>query len=122
MFGGLRAMLHAADNVKLISREFVSVWKMTKVFDRNWVTFRMSGHLEATHLVEIQKALADAGMGENVGLDLSNVTVIAQDAVRFLAHLEANSIDLRKCQTYIRQWIVQDRRAMKRLEQLESTG
>lgn len=98
------------------------MWKMTKVVDRNWVTFRMSGHLEAEHLVEIQKALADEGMDESVVLDLSEVTVIAQEAVRFLAHFEVNRIDLHKCPTYIRVWITQERRAMRRREQSESTG
>jgi hypothetical protein len=98
------------------------MWKMTKVVDRSWVTFRMSGHLEAEHLSEIQRALADEGMQENVVLDLSEVTVIAQEAVRFLAHFEVNRIDLHKCPAYIRQWIAQERRAMKRREESESTG
>ena len=98
------------------------MWKMTKVVDRDSVTFRMSGHLEAAHLVEIQKALADEGMDENVVLDLSEVTVIAQEAVRFLAHFGVSHIDLHKCPTYIRQWIAQEKKAMKRREQSESTG
>jgi hypothetical protein len=98
------------------------MWKMTKVVDRDWVTLRMSGHLEAAHLVEIQNALADEGMDENVVLDLSEVTVIAREAVRFLAHFEVDRIDLHKCPTYIRQWIAQERRAMRRREQSESTG
>lgn len=88
------------------------MWRMKKVVDRDWVTLCMSGHLEAEHLVEIQNALADEGMHENVVLDLSEVTVIAQEAVRFLAHFEINRIDLRKCPTYIRDWIAQERRAM----------
>jgi anti-anti-sigma regulatory factor len=98
------------------------MWKMTKVVDRDWVTLRMSGHLEAAHLVEIQNALAEEGMDENVVLDLSEVTVIAQEAVGFLVHFEVNRIDLRKCPAYIRQWIAQERRAMKRREQSESIG
>ncbi len=98
------------------------MWKMTKVVDRNWVTLCMSGHLEAEHLVEIQKALADEGTYGNVVLDLSEVTVVAQEAVRFLAHFEVNRIDLHKCPTYIREWIAQERRAMRRWEQSESTG
>lgn len=98
------------------------MWKMTKVVDRDSVTFRMSGHLEAEHLVEIQKALADEGMAENVVLDLSEIMVIAQKAVRFLAHFEVDRIDLHKCPTYIRVWIVQERRAMRRREQSDSTG
>ena|SRR5580704_6517239 len=98
------------------------MWKMTKVIDRDSVTFRMSGHLEAEHLVEIQKALAEKGMDGNVVLDLGEVTVIAQEAVRFLAHLEVNRIALHKCPTYIRLWIAQERRAMRRREQSESTS
>jgi hypothetical protein len=98
------------------------MWKLTRVVDRAWVTFRMSGHLEATHLVEIQKALAEEGMDENVVLDLSEVTVIAQEAIRFLAHFEVNRIELCKCPAYIRQWIAQERRAMKRRDQSEPTG
>jgi hypothetical protein len=98
------------------------MWKMTKVVDRDSVTFRMSGHLEAQHLVEIQKALAEEGMNENVVLDLGAVTEIAREVVRFLAHFEVDRIDLHKCPTYIRQWIAQERRAMRRREQSESTG
>ena len=98
------------------------MWKMTKVVERNWVKLRMSGHLEATHLVEIQRALAEEGIDENVVLDLGGVTVIAQEAVRFLARFEAKHIDLRKCPTYIRQWIAQEKKATKRREQSESTG
>jgi anti-anti-sigma regulatory factor len=68
------------------------MWKMEKVKDRNWVVLRICGHLEAEHLVEMQNALADEGIHENVVLDLSKVTVISQEAVRFLAH--SKSIEL----------------------------
>jgi hypothetical protein len=99
------------------------MWKMTKVVDRDGMTFRMSGHLEAQHLVEIQKALAEKGMDENVVLDLGGVTVATQEAVRFLAHFGVNRIriDRHKCPTYIRVWIAQERKAMRRRES-ESAG
>lgn len=96
------------------------MWRINKVVDRNWVTLRVSGHLEAKHLVEIQNALADEGMNQNVVLDLSEVTVIAQEAVRFLARFEINRIDLHKCPTYIREWIARERRAMGRHKESES--
>lgn len=96
------------------------MWKMSKVVDRNLVTLRMSGHLEAEHLSEIQNALADEGMNENVVLDLSEVTVIAQEAVRFLAHCEVHRIDLHKCPAYIREWIAQERKAMRRHARAQS--
>ncbi len=102
------------------SRNCGSMWRMKKVVDRGWVTLHMSGHLEAEHLAEIQNALADEGMNENVVLDLSEVTVIAEEAVRFLAHFEVNRIDLHKCPAYIRDWIAEERRATRRYEQSDS--
>ena len=98
------------------------MWKMEKVKDRNWVVLRICGHLEAEHLVEMQNALADEGIHENVVLDLSKVTVISQEAVRFLAHFEVDRIDLHKCPTYIRDWIARERRAMKRRGQSQSNN
>lgn len=60
-------------------------------------------------------------MNENVALDLSEVPVITQEAVRFLAHFEVNRIDLHKCPAYIRDGIARERRATKRRGQLDST-
>jgi hypothetical protein len=37
------------------------MWTIKKVVDRNRVTLRMSGHLEAEHLPDLQNALADEG-------------------------------------------------------------
>jgi hypothetical protein len=42
-------------------------------------------------LAEIQNALADEEMNENVALDLGEVTVIAQEAVRFFGTLRGQS-------------------------------
>ena len=85
-----------------------------KFVDRNWVTLRMSGRLEAEHLGETQNALADEGTHENLALALRAVTVIAREAVRFLAHVEVNRNDLHERPTYVRDWIAQERRAMRR--------
>jgi hypothetical protein len=98
----------------------VSMWKMRKIVDRNWVTLRMSGHLEAKHLVEIQNALADEKMDANVVLDLSEVTLIAREAVKFLARFEVDRIDLQKCPAYIRNWIAQERKNGKNSRSQES--
>lgn len=101
------------------------MWRVKKIVDRDCVTLRVSGNLETKHLVEIQNALSDEGMSEDVVLDLSEVIVISREAVRFLAKFEVNRIDLRKCPAYIRDWIAQERkkmgarRAKKRAEQQE---
>jgi hypothetical protein len=98
----------------------VSMWKMRKIVDRNCVTLHMSGHLEAKHLVEIQNALADEKMGANVVLDLSEVTLIAREAIKFLARFEVDRIDLQKCPAYIRNWIARERKNGKNSRSQES--
>jgi len=115
---------HAAPSPQIVPADFEGIalfmWRLKKVVDRNWVTLCMSGHLEAKHLAEIQNSLANEGTEEKVFLDLSEVTVIAQEVVRFLANFEVNRIDLDKCPTYLRDWITQERRAMRRHAPSES--
>ncbi len=85
------------------------MWRVKKIMDRDCLTLRVSGNLQTKNLVEIQNALADEGMSADVVLDLSEVTLISREAVRYLARFEVNRIDLRKCPAYIRDWIAQER-------------
>jgi hypothetical protein len=41
----------------------------------------------------------------NLALDLADVTLVDREAVKFLAHCEADSIELENCPPYIREWI-----------------
>jgi len=49
-------------------------------------------------------------------LDLKEVKLVDQDAVRFLAQSEAEGTRLRNCSAFIREWILQERRATRRAE------
>jgi anti-anti-sigma regulatory factor len=69
------------------------------------VAFRLSGRIEAEDIKELRKLLALETAGQQLVLDLRDVTLVNQDAVKFLAGCEADSIKLENCPAYIREWI-----------------
>jgi anti-anti-sigma regulatory factor len=69
------------------------------------VVFTLSGRIEAEDVKELRQLLALEKAGQQVVLDLRDVTLVNQDAVEFLAGCEANSIKLENCPAYIREWI-----------------
>jgi anti-anti-sigma regulatory factor len=74
------------------------------------VVFKLSGRIEDEDLKELKEVLAMEATGQQLVLDLRDVTLINQDAVKFLATCEADSIKLENCPAYIRKWIDQARR------------
>jgi hypothetical protein len=48
--------------------------------------------------------------GRRIVMDLSDLTLVDQDAVSFLKHCEAHDITLKNCPAYIREWITRERR------------
>jgi len=69
------------------------------------VVFRLSGRIEAEDVKELEELLALEPAGQEVVLDLRDVTLVNQDAVKFLSGCEAESIKLENCPAYIRAWI-----------------
>jgi hypothetical protein len=47
--------------------------------------------------------------GRPIVLDLKDLILVDQDAVSFLERCEADSIRLRHCPAYIREWITKER-------------
>lgn len=68
-------------------------------------------------LRELLKAEAP---GRNLVLDLGEVKLVDRDAVRFLAESETAGVELRDCSAFIREWIVQERKATRRAESEDS--
>ena len=56
-------------------------------------------------VAELQRLLALELSDHNLALDLADVTLVDREAVKFLAHCEADSIELENCPPYIREWI-----------------
>ena len=69
------------------------------------VVFKLSGRIEAEDVKELQQLLALEKPGQDVVLDLRDVTLVNQDAVEFLARCETDGTKLENCPAYIRVWI-----------------
>jgi hypothetical protein len=69
------------------------------------VIFTLSGRIEAEEVKEIRQLLAMETTRKHLVLDLRDVTLVNQAAVKFLAGCEAGGIKLQNCPAYIREWI-----------------
>jgi anti-anti-sigma regulatory factor len=69
------------------------------------VVFTLSGRIETEDVEELQQLLALETAGQQLVLDLRNVTLVNQDVVTFLASCEADSTTIENCPAYIREWI-----------------
>ena len=78
------------------------------------VVFTLSGRMETEDIEQFRQLLVIETPRQPVRFDLRYVTLVNQDAVTFLAHCEANGIELENCPLYIRNWIDQEKRRNKR--------
>jgi anti-anti-sigma regulatory factor len=75
------------------------------------VVFTLSGRIDAENLAELKTLITSESNGRRIVLDLKDLTLVDRDAVRFLERCEADSIKLKNCPAYIREWITRERRA-----------
>jgi anti-anti-sigma regulatory factor len=73
------------------------------------VVLTLSGRLHAENLGELKTQLQSKAEGRRVMLDLKDLTLVDRDAVKFLESCEVDSIKLKNCPAYIREWIVRER-------------
>ena len=77
-------------------------WKIEKnVTDST--TFLLSGRIDSDQLRDLKAALR--GNRTNTVIDLSEVTLVDRDVIKFLAELELAGVLLVHCPAYIREWI-----------------
>jgi hypothetical protein len=72
------------------------------------VTFTVSGRINAEHLDELKMLLKSEADARQIVLDLKDLTLVDRDAVSFLKSCEAESIELKNCPAYIREWITRE--------------
>ena len=70
-------------------------------------TIKLIGRIETEHLSEL-RALLDP-VGGSIVLDLSEVSLVNLDVVRFLITCETQGIQLLNCSAFIRKWIDRER-------------
>jgi anti-anti-sigma regulatory factor len=73
------------------------------------VIFSVSGRMDAENLDELKQLFIAESRGRHMALDLKELTLVDQDAVRFLERCEADNIRLKNCPAYIREWITRER-------------
>ena len=73
------------------------------------VVFTLSGRMDGENLAEMQTLFGSEPKGRRIVLDLKDLTLVDRDAVRFLASCETDSIKLKNCPAYIREWITRER-------------
>ncbi len=73
------------------------------------VVFRVSGQLTAENVTEMQTLIAAETKGRRIVLDCTDLWSVDGEAVKFLEKWEADSIKLKNCGLYIREWIRRER-------------
>ena len=67
---------------------------------------RLIGRMRSEHLADLQRYLDAPGFKPT--LDLTEVTLVDVEAVRFLLACEGAGIELLHCSAYIRQWMARE--------------
>ena len=73
------------------------------------VVHRISGRLDRENLGELQSLIELEGADRQIVLDLRELMLVDQEAVRFLRECDSNGIELRNCPPYICEWIARQR-------------
>jgi len=73
------------------------------------VRLTLSGRIDAEHLSDLRRLIEGEDPQGRLTLDLEEVKLVDQDAVRFLARCEAAGATLEGCAAYVREWITRER-------------
>ena len=81
--------------------------KMERQSDGKTTIIWLIGRIRGEHLAELEKQIRDSS--EAKVLDLSEVTIIDAEVVRFLSASEREGTRLVGCPAYVREWILRER-------------
>jgi anti-anti-sigma regulatory factor len=73
------------------------------------VVFTLCGRMAAENVAELETLFGSEPKGRRIVLDLKDLTLVDREAVRFLESCETDSIKIRNCPAYIREWITRER-------------
>ena len=73
------------------------------------VVFTLTGQMDSENVGELKGLIESEARGRRIVLELSDLTLVDRDAVKFLEHCEMDSIKLENCPAYIRKWIARER-------------
>ena len=73
------------------------------------VVFTLSGRMDVENVAEMKALFVSEPKGRQIVLNLKDLTLVDRDAVRFLESCETDSIAIKNCPAYIREWITRER-------------
>jgi hypothetical protein len=73
------------------------------------VVFTVSGRMDEENVAEMTALLGSEPKGRCIVLDLRDLTLVDREAVRFLESCETDSVKIKNCPAYIREWIRRER-------------
>ena len=73
------------------------------------VVFKVSGQLTGENVAEMEALIAAERNGKRIVLDCADLRSVDGESVKFLEKWEADSIKLKNCGLYIREWIKRER-------------
>ncbi len=74
----------------------------------------LSGDLRSAHLANLCAEIEQ--FGQPATLDLDEVNVVDLDGIRFLNECQARGLQVVNCSPYIREWMLQEKRARRNEE------
>ena len=95
----------------LLNHQGKMTFKIQKDCNGQTTTIRLIGRIESEHLSELKAQTA--GLGQKIVLDLTEVTLVDVDVIRFLAICEDEGIEVLHCSAYIEEWIRRERHHAK---------
>lgn len=77
---------------------------------------KLTGRIQGDQLATLRALLTSEVLNRSLVLDLTEVKLVDREGVQFLAQSEMEGARLRNCSGFIREWILQERKAMRRAE------
>jgi hypothetical protein len=81
--------------------------RVEKESDGHTMRLRLSGRIQSAHIDDIRVQMDDDSV--LIVLDLSEVTLVDVEVIRFLSDCEDEGIVLVHCPLYVREWILRER-------------
>ena len=82
--------------------------KITRVKNAGMTTLIVSGRIDAEQLPDLRR-LVQSEQASDVVLELSEVSLVDVEVVRFFLHCETQGIRLARCPAYVREWMVREK-------------
>jgi ABC-type transporter Mla MlaB component len=85
--------------------------RIKRLCENHGTRIYLSGDLRSEHLANLRAEIEQ--FGQPATLDLDEVSVVDFDGIRLLNECQAQGIQLVNCSPYIREWMLQEKRARR---------